>query len=89
MYSQTDQEVKLDTPATNFTQSIPLGNGRLGAMDYGNPKQERIVINVISMWSGGVENPNRNDASQYLPEIQRLLKKEKTRTHRNYSGFVF
>ncbi len=74
IYAQSDQEIKFDAPATHFTQSIPLGNGRLGAMVYGSPNKERIVLNEISMWSGGVENPNRNDASQHLPEIQRLLK---------------
>lgn len=79
IYSQTDQEIKFDGPATHFTQSIPLGNGRLGAMVYGNPVKERIVLNEISMWSGGIENPNRDDASQHLPEIQRLLKEGKNK----------
>ena len=79
IYAQTDQEIKFDSPATHFTQTIPLGNGRLGAMVYGNPHKERIVLNEISMWSGGVENPNRDDASQHLGEIQRLLKEEKNK----------
>jgi alpha-L-fucosidase 2 len=79
VYSQTDQEVKFDSPATHFTQSIPLGNGRIGAMVYGDPFQERIVLNESSMWSGGIENPNRDDASQHLPEIQRLLKEGKNK----------
>mgnify|MGYP003598753751 CR=1 FL=1 len=79
MLAQTDQEIKFDRPATHFTQSIPLGNGRLGAMVYGNPVNERIVVNENSMWSGGVENPNREDASQHLPKIQRLLKEGKNK----------
>ena len=79
IYAQTDQEIKFDAPATHFTQSIPLGNGRLGVMVYGNPTKERIVLNENSMWSGGVENPNIKDASQHLPEIQRLLKEEKNK----------
>jgi alpha-L-fucosidase 2 len=79
IYAQTDQEIKFDAPATHFTQSIPLGNGSLGALVYGNPTKERIVLNENSMWSGGVENPNRADASQHLPEIQRLLKEEKNK----------
>lgn len=79
MQAQTDQEIKFDRPATHFTQSIPLGNGHLGAMVYGNPVKEQIVINENSMWSGGIENPNREDASQHLPEIQRLLKEGKNK----------
>ena len=83
IYAQTDQEIKFDSPATHFTQTIPLGNGRLGAMVYGNPHKERIVLNEISMWSGGVENPNRDDASQHLAEIQRLLKEDKNKEAQN------
>ena len=71
--AQPDVEVKFDAPAAYFTQSIPLGNGRLGAMVFGNPNHERIVLNEKSMWSGGVQDPDRPDAYKYLPEIQKLL----------------
>ena len=83
IFAQTDQEIKFDSPATHFTQSIPLGNGRVGAMVYGNPHKERIVLNEISMWSGGIDNPNREDASQYLAEIQRFLKADKNQEAQN------
>jgi alpha-L-fucosidase 2 len=79
LYAQSDQEIKFTAPATHFTQSIPIGNGRLGALVYGNPTKERIVLNENSMWSGGLENPNRKDASQHLPEIQQLLKEGKNK----------
>ncbi len=71
--AQPDMEVKFDAPAAYFTQSIPLGNGRLGAMVFGNPNHERIVLNEKSMWSGGIEDSNRPDAYKNLPEIQKLL----------------
>src|SRR6185312_11338185 len=77
--AQPDMEVRFDAPATHFTQSIPLGNGQLGAMVFGNPNRERIVLNEKSMWSGGVEDPNRHDAYKYLPEIQKLLQEEKNK----------
>ncbi len=79
LLAQTDLELKFDSPASHFTQSIPLGNGRLGAMVFGNPNHERIVLNEKSMWSGGVEDPNRQDAYKYLPEIQKLLKEERNK----------
>jgi hypothetical protein len=41
-----------DVPATNFTESTPLGNGRLGAMMFGGVNEERIVLNESSVWSG-------------------------------------
>lgn len=72
--AQTDQQIKFNRAANHFTQSAPLGNGRLGAMVFGNANRERIVLNEISMWSGGVENPNREDAATHLPSIQDLLK---------------
>jgi alpha-L-fucosidase 2 len=71
--AQPDVVLKFDAPAVYFTQSIPLGNGRLGAMVFGNPNHERIVLNEKSMWSGGVQDPNRPDAYKYLPQIQKLL----------------
>jgi alpha-L-fucosidase 2 len=77
--AQSDLQLKFNEPASDFTQSIPLGNGRLGAMVFGNPDHERIVLNEKSMWSGGVEDPNRHDAYQYLPQIQKLLQEQKNK----------
>ena len=41
-----------DTPARTFHESLPLGNGRVGAMVFGGVDEERIVLNESSMWSG-------------------------------------
>lgn len=60
-------------PATAFTQALPLGNGRLGAMVYGGVTEERVLLNEGTLWSGGKEDADRPDAAQYLPEIRRLL----------------
>ncbi|HEX4951430.1 MAG TPA: glycoside hydrolase N-terminal domain-containing protein, partial [Blastocatellia bacterium] len=68
-----DLRVWFDAPATNFTQSLPLGNGRLGAMVFGGVNEERIALNESSLWSGGPQDADRSDAAQYLPEIKRLL----------------
>ena len=62
-----------DTPATNFTESTPLGNGRLGAMIFGGVNEERIVLNESSVWSGSRQDADRPDAYTVLPEIQKLL----------------
>ncbi|GAB3895045.1 glycoside hydrolase family 95 protein [Larkinella knui] len=56
-----------------WTDALPVGNGRLGAMVYGNPQQEVIKLNESSVWSGG---PNRNDnpdALAALPTIRKLI----------------
>jgi hypothetical protein len=62
-----------DKPATRFQQSLPLGNGRIGAMVFGGVDEERIVLNESSVWSGSPEDADRPDAHQALPEIRRLL----------------
>ena len=62
-----------DAPATNFTESSPLGNGRLGAMMFGGVDEERIVLNESSVWSGSPQDADRPDAYRYLPEIRQLL----------------
>jgi alpha-L-fucosidase 2 len=62
-----------DAPAKAFTESLPLGNGRLGAMMFGGVKEERVVLNESSVWSGSVQNADRPDAYKALPEIQKLL----------------
>jgi alpha-L-fucosidase 2 len=68
-----DLAMAYDRPATQFSQSLPLGNGRIGAMVFGGVQQERILLNEISLWSGSPEDANRPDAHTHLPEIQRLL----------------
>lgn len=63
----------LDAPAKQFTESSPLGNGRLGAMLFGGVTEERIVLNESGMWSGSPQEADRTDAAAALPEIRRLL----------------
>jgi alpha-L-fucosidase 2 len=62
-----------DRAARDFTQSLPLGNGRLGAMVFGGVVDERIVLNEGTLWSGSRQDADRPDAAKYLPEIRRLL----------------
>ena len=62
-----------ETEAGNFTQSLPLGNGRLGMMVFGGVERDRIVLNEESVWSGSPSDDNRSDAYKQLPEILRLL----------------
>src|SRR5580692_7702088 len=68
-----ETRIWFDAPAANFTESTPLGNGRLGAMMFGGVDDERIVLNENSVWSGSRQDSDRPDAYKALPEIQRLL----------------
>lgn len=61
------------TPAKHFTEAMPLGNGRIGAMVFGNLNKERIALNEISLWSGGPQDADKDSANIYLKPIQQLL----------------
>ena len=69
----SETAIWFDAPAANFTESSPLGNGRLGAMMFGGVDEERIVLNESSVWSGSRQDADRPDAYKVLPEIQKLL----------------
>ncbi len=55
------------SPAKEWTDSLPLGNGRIGAMIFGGIKRERIALNEESLWSGYPKDKNRKDAAKHLP----------------------
>ena len=60
-------------PAKEWEEALPLGNGRMGAMIFGEPQQERIQVNEESMWCGGRTNRVNPDAKKYLPKIRKLI----------------
>lgn len=65
--------VWFDRPAEHFTESTPLGNGRLGTMLFGGIEETRIVLSESGMWSGSPQNADRPGAAEALPEIRQLL----------------
>ena len=48
-YSQSSDNLKLmfDQPATFWEEALPIGNGRIAAMVFGNPYREEFQINII------------------------------------------
>ncbi|MCZ8519529.1 MULTISPECIES: glycoside hydrolase family 95 protein [Paenibacillus] len=66
-----------EKPARAWTEALPVGNGRLGAMVFGKVNQERLQINEDSVWYGGPLNGDNPDGRKYLPEVRRLLLKGK------------
>ena len=60
-------------PAREWNQALPLGNGRLGAMVFGNVNAERIQLNENTLWMGGPRDTNNPDALEHLAEVRRLL----------------
>lgn len=60
-------------PAAEWTEALPVGNGRLGAMIFGNPSKERIQLNEESLWAGSRMNSNNPEALENLPKVQQLI----------------
>lgn len=60
-------------PAAYWDEALPVGNGRLGAMVYGQIAEERIQLNEESFWSGAPTNRINPDASGQIKEIQKLV----------------
>ncbi len=61
-----------DHPAGEWTSALPLGNGRIGAMVFGQIGNETIQLNEESLWAGCKEDGNAASAA-VMPEIQKLL----------------
>jgi alpha-L-fucosidase 2 len=63
-----------DKPASTWTEALPVGNGRLGAMVFGNVGDELLQLNEATLWSGGPVSPNVNPgAFQYLAQVRAVL----------------
>src|SRR6478735_9236294 len=60
-------------PATVWTEALPVGNGRLGAMVFGGTARERLQLNESSLWGGGPYDPVNPAARAALPEVRRLI----------------
>jgi alpha-L-fucosidase 2 len=62
-----------DKPAQMWEETLPLGNGRLGMTPDGGISKEKIVLNDITLWSGGPQDANNYEAYKSLPKIRELI----------------
>ena len=60
-------------PAAEWMEALPVGNGRLGAMVFGDPYRERIQLNEDSLWPGGPDFGDAKGTKEDLAEIRSLL----------------
>lgn len=69
------REYKLwyDKPAAVWTEALPLGNGRLGAMVFGTPGVEQIQLNEETIWAGRPNNNANPNALEYIPKVRELV----------------
>jgi len=74
-----DMKLWYSHPATEWTEALPVGNGRLGAMVFGDPAQERLQFNEDTLWIGEPHEYHHDGAAQYLPAVRKLLFEGKQR----------
>ena len=64
-------------PAFNWNEALPIGNGRLGAMVFGNPAQERLQLNEETIYSGGPNSNITEESGAGIEQMRKLLFEEK------------
>jgi hypothetical protein len=60
-------------PASEWSQALPLGNGRLGCMVHGRTTTELLQLNEDSVWYGGPQDRTPKSA-QHLPRLRQLIR---------------
>jgi alpha-L-fucosidase 2 len=75
VFAQPNNQLKLwyDKPAKEWVEALPLGNGRIAAMVFGNPYRERLQINEGTFWAGGPSSNENPLALENVPQIQQLI----------------
>lgn len=70
----TSSILEYDKPAEEWCQSLPIGNGRLGAMVYGRTGVELLQLNEDSVWYGGPQERTPSNALEHLPRLRQLIR---------------
>ena len=66
--------LKFNKPARVWTEALPIGNGRLGAMIFSGTKELVLQMNEITVWNGEkFTQADKADAYKYLPELRKLI----------------
>lgn len=76
-------------PAYAFEESLPIGNGKLGALVYGGAQNDSIQLNDITLWTGIPVNPNEGgDSYKWISKIREALFKEDYKTADSLQHYV-
>ena len=60
-------------PLLSWTEALPVGNGRLGAMVFGGIDHERLQLNEDTLWAGGPYDPSNPAALAALPKVREMI----------------
>jgi alpha-L-fucosidase 2 len=70
-------ELWYNKPAIQWSEALPLGNGRIGAMVYGAVDHERIQLNEATLWTGRPHDYTNPDAYRHLAQMRELIFNDK------------
>ncbi|HIW31209.1 MAG TPA: glycoside hydrolase family 95 protein [Candidatus Paenibacillus intestinavium] len=59
--------------AAEWEEALPIGNGRIGAMVFGNVNKDRYQLNEDTLWSGFPRDTNNYEALRHLQSTRDLL----------------
>ena len=75
--AQQPMVLQYDRPARYFEESLPIGNGKIGALLYGGANTDSLYLNDITLWTGQPVDRNEDaGASQWIPKIRQALFEE-------------
>ena len=73
LLAQEPLRLRYTQPAERWTEALPVGNGRLGAMVFGGVASERLQLNEATLWSGGPTDWNNPGAREVLPQVRAAI----------------
>jgi len=82
MFPQTEGEndmkrLSYSKSAMHWTEAMPLGNGRIGAMHFGGVGEDRFQLNEDTLWSGPPSHYEPHDDRESLQKVRQLLREHK------------
>ncbi|KAF5006966.1 hypothetical protein FDECE_6682 [Fusarium decemcellulare] len=70
-------QLHYSSPASSWSEALPIGNGRLGAMVHGRTATELLQLNEDSVWYGGPQDRTPRDARRNLATLRQLIRDER------------
>jgi len=91
LFGQNNSQLRLwyDKPASNWNEALPIGNGRLAAMIYGNAGKEQLQLNEETVWAGEPGNNNIENVYDSIVLIRKLLFEGKYKEAQDLSNRAF
>lgn len=78
-----------DAPALTWTEALPIGNSRLGAMIFGDPSKEVIQLNEETLWGGSPHKNDNPEALHALPQVRSLIFQGRRGEAQDLAGHAF